>query len=86
LRPELVLLGEPVDVDAQWAAKRAVRGCDAFVAIGTSGTVMPAAGLLRYATDVGALTVCGDQGEADPAFQHHVALPADEALPVLLDA
>lgn len=84
MRPDIVLFGEPVDLDAQWAAKRAVRDCDAFVAVGTSGTVMPAAGLLRYASDVGALTVCVDPGEADPMFDHHVALPADEALPALL--
>jgi NAD-dependent deacetylase len=84
LRPEMVLFGEPVDVDALWAAKRSVRYCDAFVSIGTSGLVHPASGLVRYADDVGALTVCVDPGQADPLFQQHVALSADAALPELL--
>ena len=79
LRPEMVLFGEAVDIDALWAAKRSVRYCDAFVAIGTSGLVHPASGLVRYAEDVGALTVCVDPGQADSLFQQHVALPADDS-------
>ncbi|MFC6007144.1 SIR2 family NAD-dependent protein deacylase [Angustibacter luteus] len=84
LRPEMVLSGETVDVDALWAAKRSVRYCDAFLAIGTSGQVHPASGLVRYAEDVGALTICVDPGPAGGSFQHHVALAADAALPELL--
>jgi NAD-dependent protein deacetylase/lipoamidase len=85
LRPDMVLFGEPVNLDAQWAAKRAVRSCDTFLAVGTSGTVAPANGLVRYASDVGALTVCVDpSGTVSPLFRYHVALPAEEVLPVLL--
>ena len=85
LRPDLVLFGEHVDVDAQWAAKRAVRYCDLFLAVGTSGVVAPASGLVRYAADVGALRICVDPGEvASPFFDVHIQMRAEDALPLLL--
>jgi NAD-dependent protein deacetylase/lipoamidase len=84
-RPDMVMFGEPVDVDALWAAKRAVRDCEVFLAIGTSGTVHPANGLVRYARDVGAysLLVNPDRSAGD-GFDEQVAAPADDALPALL--
>jgi len=85
LRPDMVLFGEHVDVDAQWAAKRAVRTCDLFLAVGTSGVVAPASGLVRYAADVGALRICVDPGEvASPFFDVHIQMKAEDALPLLL--
>ena len=85
MRLGAVLFGEQVDVDAQWAAKRAVRSCDAFLAVGTSGSVSPASGLLRYANDVGALTVLVNPApDVGLGFDEHVRMTADEALPLLL--
>jgi NAD-dependent deacetylase len=86
LRPDVVLFGEPLDADAQWAAKRAVRECDLLLAVGTSGEVSTAATLIRYAVDVGALLVTIDPApEVPPAFDVHVPLPAEAVLPALLD-
>ena len=85
MRLDAVLFGEQVDIDALWAAKRAVRECDAFLAIGTSGSVYPGSGLSRYARDVGALSVVvNPDPDAGRGFDRHVRLPADEALPALL--
>jgi NAD-dependent deacetylase len=85
LRPDTVLFGEQVDVDAQWAAKRSVRECDLFLAVGTSGVVTPASGLVRYARDVGALRICVDPGDvANPFFDVHIRMKAEDALPLLL--
>ena len=80
-----MLFGEPLGVDAQWTAKRAVRDCDLLLAVGTSGEVSTAAGLIRYAVDVGALLVTVDPAPEVPAsFDVHVPLPAEQALPALL--
>lgn len=95
LRPDVVAFGEPVDIDAQWTAKRAVRSCELFLAVGTSGVVAPANGLLRYARDVGALTVTVNpdevgldggplHGTSSGRFDVHVRANAETALPLLL--
>jgi NAD-dependent deacetylase len=57
MRPAAVLFGEMIPAAAEHAAKRALRECDLFVAIGTSGTVWPAAGFVRSAAYAGARTV-----------------------------
>ncbi|MBA3539305.1 MAG: NAD-dependent deacylase [Deltaproteobacteria bacterium] len=49
MRPDVVLFGEMIPVDAEHAVKRAMRNCDLFVAIGTSGTVAPASSFVRWA-------------------------------------
>jgi NAD-dependent deacetylase len=54
MRPCAVLFGEEIPAAAEHAAKRALRDCDLFVAIGTSGTVMPAASFVRWAAYAGA--------------------------------
>jgi len=84
-RPDLVLFGEPVDLDALWQAKRAVRDCEVFLAIGTSSSVYPAGGLVRYARDVGAYSsLVNPAHDAGTGFDQHVVLPADVAVPALL--
>ena len=84
-RPDVVLFGEPVDLDALWQAKRAVRDCEVFLAIGTSSSVYPASGLVRYARDVGAYSILVNPAhDAGAGFDQHVALPADVAVPALL--
>lgn len=57
LRPDIVLFGEYVDVRVGHDAKRALRDCDLFLAIGTSGLVEPASGFVRSARYSGARTV-----------------------------
>ena len=55
LRPDVVWFGEmPYGMDEIHAA---VRNCDLFVSIGTSGAVYPAAGLVRISRDLGAHTL-----------------------------
>ena len=55
LRPDVVWFGEmPYRMDEIYAA---VRTCDLFVSIGTSGAVYPAAGLVQNAVELGALTL-----------------------------
>ena len=49
MRPAAVLFGEMIPVDAERTAKQALRECDLFVAIGTSGTVQPASSFVRWA-------------------------------------
>jgi NAD-dependent deacetylase len=84
LRPAVVLFGEPLDVDADMTARRAVRDCHLLVAVGTSGEVSTAAMLIRYAADIGAVLVSVDPApEVAPVFDVHVALPAEVALPRL---
>jgi NAD-dependent deacetylase len=57
MRPSVVLFGEMIPVDAERTAKRALRDCDLFVAIGTSGTVQPSASFVRWAALNNARTV-----------------------------
>ena len=55
LRPDVVWFGEmPYGMDRIYAA---LRTCDLFVSIGTSGAVYPAAGLVQNAVELGAETL-----------------------------
>lgn len=54
MRPDAVLFGELIPVDAELVTKRALRDCDLFVSIGTSGTVWPASSFVRSAEYSGA--------------------------------
>jgi NAD-dependent deacetylase len=55
LRPDIVWFGEmPYDMDR---IEDALRTCDLFVSIGTSGAVYPAAGLVQTARYCGAMTL-----------------------------
>jgi len=49
MRPDVVLFGEALSVETERTMKRALRECDLFVGIGTSGTVEPAASFVRWA-------------------------------------
>ncbi len=57
LRPDVVLFGEALPVQAEWLTKQALRQCDLFIAIGTSGTVSPASGFVNAAKYAGAKTI-----------------------------
>ena len=87
LRPDIVLFDEPLDGGVEWHAKRALRDCDLFVAVGTSGTVSPAANFVRSAEYAGARTVLVNataMAPPNPAFQEQILGRAEELLPSLL--
>ena len=87
LRPDIVLFGEPLPAFAEWQAKRALRECDLFIAIGTSGLVWPAANFVRSARYAGARTIYANlepMSPPNPAFQEVVLGKAEELVPRLL--
>ena len=84
MRPALVLFGEPIPVAAEHAAKQALRACDLFVAIGTSGTVAPASSFVRWAELNDARRILLNLEIYDGAralFTECHAGPADELVP-----
>lgn len=88
LRPGIVLFGEPIPALASWTAKRALRDCDLFIAVGTSGMASPAADMVRSAAYAGARTVLVNLEPADrdnPAYQEKYYGPAEVLLPQLLE-
>ncbi len=84
MRPCVVLFGEEIPPAAERAAKVALRDCELFVAIGTSGTVTPAASFVRSAAYAGARTVLLnleiDATSRDLYSECHAG-PADELVP-----
>ncbi len=89
LRVDVVLFGEQVVLDAEVGTKRALRDVDLFVAIGTSGTVWPAASYVRGADYSGGTTVLVNLEPLDPPnpYFHHVLVGrAELLLPALLSA
>lgn len=57
LRPDIVWFGEQLDSSNLSVIDNALSHCDIFLAIGTSGTVYPAAGFLDWAKKKGARTI-----------------------------
>lgn len=57
VRPGVVWFGESLPKDSWQTAAAAARECDAFLVIGTSAVVQPAASLVHVARDAGVLTV-----------------------------
>ena len=57
LRPGVVWFGEDLPAGAWKAAAQAARHCDVLLSIGTSGVVMPAAGLPDLALAAGAMVI-----------------------------
>jgi NAD-dependent deacetylase len=86
LRPDVVLFGEPIPAFASWKSKRALRDCDLFLAIGTSGLVTPAADFVRNAEYAGARTILVNlesHRPANPAFREEYLGKAEEIVPAL---
>lgn len=84
MRPAVVLFGEMIPVDAERTAKHALRDCDLFVAIGTSGLVQPAASFVRWAAYSNARRVLLNLEIFDGArteFTHCFAGTADDLVP-----
>lgn len=87
LRPDLTLFDEPLPVDAEWKAKQALRTCELFIAIGTSGTVSPASNFVRGAKYAGARTLLINLTPMQPRhpdFDLEVLGRAEHVLPLLL--
>ena len=81
LRPHVVWFGEmPLGLDQIYAQLDKV---DLFVAIGTSGTVYPAAGFVQHAKAVGAWTIelSLEPGEVSDLFDETHYSPASEGVP-----
>lgn len=87
MRPDMVMFDEPLPVDAEWRCKQALRDCDLFVAVGTSGTVTPAANFVRSAKYAGARTLLVNleaMVPRHPDFDEEVLGRAEELLPALV--
>ena len=87
LRPDVVLFGEEIPALPSWTVKRALRECDLFIAIGTSGLVTPAANYVRSAEYAGARTILVNlerMTKPNPAFKEQHLGPAEKIVPELL--
>lgn len=85
LRPDVVWFGEvPYRMDDIFAA---LRTCDLFVSIGTSGAVHPAAGFVRQARDLGARTLELNLEPSQGSAWFHECRhgPATEIVPAWVD-
>lgn len=85
LRPNIVWFGEmPHHMDDIYAA---VEDADIFIAIGTSGTVYPAAGLVHAARSAGcsrAIELNLEKSEVNQYFTEHYTGPATVLVPALV--
>jgi NAD-dependent deacetylase len=88
LRPDVVLFDEALPGGDEHRAKKSLRDCDLFVAVGTSGTVSPASNFVRGAEYAGARTILVNlepMNPPNPAFQEQLIGPAEQILPPLCD-
>jgi NAD-dependent deacetylase len=86
IRPGVVWFGECLPRQAWQEAVDAARGCDAFLCVGTSSVVEPAAGLTRMAIAAGAATIQVniDSTYLDELVTLNLRGPAASMLPALL--
>ncbi|WP_174803961.1 NAD-dependent deacylase [Martelella limonii] len=84
LRPDIVWFGEmPYDMDA---IEEALGNAALFVAIGTSGTVYPAAGFVMAAASAGARTVeINLEATGNDLFEDHITGSASTAVPAFVN-
>jgi NAD-dependent deacetylase len=82
IRPDVVWFGEQLPTHEIDRTYGALRGCDAILVVGTSGTVYPAAGFAAVAREVGAKVIVVNT-EPTPEIRSDVFLqgPAGEVLP-----
>jgi NAD-dependent deacetylase len=85
LRPDVVWFGEALPEAPLRRAARAAAACDVLLAVGTSGVVHPAAGLIGIATRAGAtIIVVNPDRDAAPPGALHLPGGASEVLPQLV--
>jgi NAD-dependent deacetylase len=87
LRPDVVWFGEMLQVDALESATSAAEQCDAFLSIGTSNLVYPAADLWRHAKSNGAVVIEINQEPTPltPLADYSFLGKAGEILPALMN-
>ena len=88
LRPDIVLFGELIPTYQGWQSKRALRECDLFISVGTSGTVSPASNFVRSAEYAGARTIyinLESMVPRNPAYKEEWLGKAEVVLPELFD-
>jgi NAD-dependent deacetylase len=83
-RPDFVAFGEPVQNFDR--AEALVRACRVLLVVGTSGEVLPAAGLPEAARQAGATVLEVGPGSTEVRSDLQVAGPAGSVLPTLVDA
>lgn len=88
-RPNIVLFGEWIPAEPEHRSRRALRDCDLFIAVGTSGTVTPASNFVRGANYVGARTILVNLEPMEPAnpyFDEEILGRAEDVLVELFGA
>ena len=86
LRPDLTFFGEMIHHDVEWTIKKALRECDLFISIGTSGTVWPASNFVMSAGLAGAMTIYMnlEAENVSHEFRRIIRGKAEEILPMLV--
>ena len=85
-RPGVVWFGEAIPAHVLRDATAAAAACDLFLSIGTSSLVYPAAGLVEEASTGGAFTVEINPVTTGAGVDLALAMPAEEALPLVARA
>jgi NAD-dependent deacetylase len=87
LRPDVVWFEEALPEDIWWEAELAVCRCQAFLVVGTSAIVYPAAGLIERARAEGARVIEVNLTETAASRNVDVGLygPSGQILPALLE-
>ena len=88
LRPDITLFNEALPLDELHRVKRALRECDLFLAVGTSGAVAPASEFVRGAAYNKARTIMVNltpMETRNPYFGEEYLGRAEAILPQLLD-
>jgi NAD-dependent deacetylase len=85
-RPDFILFNEMLPVEALHRSRAALRNCDLFIAVGTSGTVSPASEFVAGAAMSGARTILVNldpMTPRNPYFKEEILGRAEEVLPAL---
>ena len=85
LRPDIVWFGDMLDQYVMSAAIAAIRSCDLFVSIGTSGVVYPAAGFPSFAkgNEARCIEINPEANVISSLYDEAIREPAGKALPEL---
>lgn len=85
LRPDIIWFGDMLDQGVMSEAIAAIRSCDLFVSIGTSGVVYPAAGFPRFAKENNArcIEINPEANEMSSLYDKAIRDPAGKVLPGL---
>jgi len=85
LRPDIIWFGDMLDQGMMSEAIAAIRRCDLFVSIGTSGVVYPAAGFPRFAKENNArcIEINPESNEMSSLYDEEIRNTAGEVLPDL---